>query len=145
MNRRLDPTKNPPQYVDEVLPTRTLKLKGPLERGRVRAPRGTILGSYRITGSFYETATGTYNLRVTRLSVFTGSRGNDWALRHSRDGTVDIIHFETPGQYNAHGGPLTPLYSFGPGTVSWGWIGNNAGGSVGSAYWTGQFMEGIVG
>ena len=137
--RRLDNRQNPPAYVDEALPTETVVLRGPLKRGRSRAPSGTIAGSYRITGSYQPTAPGTYSLRVTRLSVFAGSRYVSWFIRHSRTGTADIIYFPSAGQETRLGGPLEPVYAFGPGTVLYGFL------EAGSAYWMGQHLEGLAG
>ena len=141
LRRFFDPQRN--AYVDELLPTTTLKLKGPLKRGFIRAPRGTILGYYRVTGSHYQEAQGTYSLRITRASIFAGSREAMWAIRHSRQGTVDVLHFPVPGQQVILGEPNKPVYTFGPGTVTWGFIGNHAG-SIGSAYTMGQTLEGIA-
>ena len=129
--RFLDPQRVPAAMVDEVLPTSSKNLLV-LKRGRVRAPRGTIQGSMRITGSMRPFNPGTFSLRVTRVSVFTGSRNMAWAIRHSRTGTQDVQQFSSPGQVDLRGGPMTPVYSFGPGTVFWGFIGN-AGGAMGSA------------
>ena len=150
--RYLDRRTNPPRYVDEELPTSTVTFRGPLRRGAVRAPRGTILGSFRVTGSFYDYAPGSYSLRITRLSVFAGSREAQWMIRHSRVGTVDIQIFSGSStlatsqfqQRNFFGDPMRPLYSFGPGTVTWGFVGNHAG-SIGTRYTMGQFMEGVIG
>lgn len=138
---RMDPSGDPPAFVDVKLPTVSSAFRGPLRRGDVRAPRGTIIGSYRVTGSHYDNAPGTYALRVTRVSVYSGSRGNRWAIWHSRAGTYDIRHFEDPGQHDLLGGPDNPLYVFPPGSVLYGFIGNLAG-SIGSAYLMSQFMEG---
>lgn len=144
VRRFLDKSRDPPEFVDEELPTITVKLQGPERRVRERAPHGTVAGSYRVTGSFYEAAIGTYSLRVTRVSIFSGSRNSAWHIRHSRDGTVDLIDFESPGQHMALGKPDAPVYSFGPGTVSWGFVGDS-GGAMGSAYNVSQAMEGLLG
>lgn len=136
--RFLDRQRNPPEYVDEVLPTETVQLRGPLKRGVVRAPAGTIAGSYRITGTYQANAPGTFSLRVTRLSVFTGSREARWYIRHSRTGTADVVYFPTPGQETRLGAPREPVYAFGPGTVIYGFM------EAGSAYWHGQFLEALT-
>ena len=142
--RRIDPRLNPPDYVDEPLPTDS-KVLLVLRRGRIRAPRGTILGELRLTGSVRPLSSpGSFSLRVTRVSIVAGSRQVDWHIRHSRDGTYDIIHFESPGQVTRLGGPLEPIYAFGPGTVTWGFLGNAAG-SIGSAYTLAQHLEGYIG
>ena len=85
------------QYVDEELPTRTIKLSWPERRGpSVRAAHGTaqesppgtsrvnresyLQGSYRISGQHHDLAPGTYSLRITRLSLGVhggGSAGVD--------------------------------------------------------------------
>ena len=140
--RRLDLGLDPPEFVDDILPTTSLTFRGPERRGVERAPHGTQRGSYRVTGTFYENAPGTYSLRITRLSVFSGSREALWSLEHSRQGTIDIIHWESPGQEYRQGDPLRPLYSLGPGTISWGFIGDISG-RIGSGYNMGQFMSGV--
>ncbi|GEM_PF-4742280 len=142
--KRLDRQAIPPRYVDEELPT-TTKLLFPIRRGRVRAPRGTILGSMYLTGSARSpiSSPGSFSLRVTRVSVFTGSRNMEWFIRHSRKGTIDVISFQTPGQVAYLGNPLEPVYAMGPGTVIFGWLGD-AGGLMGSAYFTGQSLEGVI-
>ena len=142
--RRLDPALDPPEYKDVELPTMSVKLQGALRRSRERAPHGTVFGSLRLTGSFHELGKGTASLRVTRLSLFSGSRNNAWHIRHSRDGTVDVIDFEAPGQHVLLGNALEPIYSFGPGSITWGWLGNSAG-SIGSAHNVSQSMEGLLG
>ena len=142
--RYLDKQLSPPDYVAEELPTRTIKLRGPARRGVSRAPAGTILGSYRITGSWREaSAPGTYSARITRLSVFAGSPETRWFVRHSREGTTDIIYFPQAGHETRLGGPKNPIYSWGPGTVIYGFLPD--GTNIGSAHWLGQFMEGITG
>lgn len=139
--RIFDPIRNPPEVVDEALPTLTFKLRGTERRGVVRAPRGTLTGSMRITGSFRFAsagAPGTFGARITRLSVFSGSRESLWALRHSREGTLDVIYFPSAGQEFRAGDGEKPLYSVGPGTLLWNFL------DAGSAYWHGAFMEGIT-
>mgnify|MGYP001596621152 CR=1 FL=1 len=136
----IDKQRNPPGPVDEELPTTTIKLRSTIRRGRVRAPGGTTLGSYRVTGSYRElTSPGTFALRVTRVSIYAGSRGISWMVRHSRIGTVDIQTFDAPGQVNLLGDPMKPVYAFGPGTLIYGFL---EGG--GTQYFLSQFMEGVV-
>ena len=139
--RRTDPAQNPPREVDEVLPTVSVTLRGPLKRGRVRAPAGTIAGSYFITGSHRQLgAPGTFSLRITRVSIASGSRETGWFIRHSRQGTTDIIYFPTPGHVELLGRPDAPVYAFGrPGTVIWGFL------EAGSAHFLSQLMEGYAG
>jgi hypothetical protein len=141
--RLLDPLGNPPRYVDEELPVRSIVLQGIERKTSERGPHGTAVGSYRVTGTFYETAMGSNSLRVTRLSLFSGSRNNGWYMHHSRKGTVEEINFPSPGQHSAIGAPYEPLYSFGPGTITWGWKGDE-GGAMGSAFTMTQVMEGFV-
>ena len=142
--RMLDPYGNPPRYVDEELPVVSVKLQGIERKTSERGPHGTAVGSLRLSGSFYETAKGTNSLRITRLSLFSGSRNHSWFIRHSREGTVDEIGFESPGQHFAVGDPMAPIYAFGPGTITWGWRGDEAG-AMGSAFTMTQSMEGYLG
>ncbi len=137
--RALDPQQNPPADVDVVLPTQSITLRGPLKRGRTRAPAGTILGSYRITGSHRElTAPGTYSLRVTRVSLASGSRETGWVTRPSREGTRDIVYFPNPGHVELLGRPDAPIYAFGPGTIIYGFL------EAGSRHFLSQSMEGYL-
>lgn len=150
----LDRMLEPPGYVDEELPTRTRKLSWPQRRGVTqRATQGTasatasIEGSLRITGSHYDFNEGSYSFRVTRLSVgvagtnaFHGTT-YDWYLRHSREGTIDRIPFGAQDRVFSVGGPKTPIYAVGPGTLIWGWRFPQAGTHVTLA----QSMEGIFG
>ncbi len=140
----LDTQKNPPEFVDQVIPTDSKNLLF-AKRGRMRAPHGSGVGSITLTGSWRTlTGPGTYSLRITRVSLFTGSRNMEWGIWHSRVGTYDIIGFPTPGQETRLGAPMDPIYSFGPGTVKWGWLGD-AGGAFGSAYTLSKHLEGFVG
>ncbi len=138
--RRQDPSQNPPRIIDEPWPTVSVTLRGPLRRGRVRAPAGTIAGSYYLTGSHRQLgAPGTYSLRITRVSIATGSRETGWFIRHSRLGTKDVVYFPTPGHYVALGSPREPVYAFGsPGTVIYGFL------EAGSGHFLSQHMEGFV-
>lgn len=154
----LDPQRDPPEYVDEKLPTDTVKLMGPERRVRERAPHGTIPGSTRLTGSFYEAGgPGTYSLRVTRLHLevraaldsgtapdFGPGTTYFWYLRHSRTGTADVLAFDQSGRYVQHAEPLKPLYAFGPGTLEWGFLGDIHG-QVGTQVTFVQTMEGLLG
>lgn len=138
--RFTDPSQNPQAEVDQVLPTVSVTLRGPLKRGRTRAPAGTIPGSYYITGSHRQLgAPGTFSLRITRVSVASGSRETGWFIRHSRQGTKDIIYFPSPGHVELLGRPDAPVYAFGlAGTVIWGFM------EAGSAHFLSQSMEGYV-
>jgi hypothetical protein len=128
---------DPPEFVDEEVPSLTIKLPYRGLQGRQRAPRGTHTGTYYIKGTQYDTGIGTYGVRITRLSVFAGSRDVFWHIRHSRIGTVDIIYFPASGQEYQLGNGMAPIYSFGPGTISHGFL------NAGSAYWMGYHLEGV--
>jgi len=159
------------QFVDAELPTTTVKLLWPERRGAlVRATQGTvgansgyIVGSYRITGSHYDLTPGTYSLRIHRLSVGVhgaithgaadsniGSLGHfrgtvwRWGIWHSRTGTLDVIGFSEPGHIHTVSGPLTPIYSVGPGTLQWAWLGAQQS-HMGSHVDLMQSMEGVLG
>jgi len=148
--RHLDKQKDPWEYVDEELPTTTIKLKGAAGRVSTRAPLGTAAeGSYRITGSHYDFSPGTYSLRVTRLSVgvmgSTNFQGTlfQWHLRHSRQGTIDVLTFGAQGRVFERGDRMRPIYSAGPGTLFWGW--DTFKGELGTQVTLTQSMEAIPG
>ena len=145
--RVLDPALDPPAYVDEKLPTETVKFQGALRTSMDRAPAGTELGSYQVGGTFQVTGgRGTHSLRIVRLELYSGSRNNKWHIHHSRDGTVGLHDFANPGQVVVLGDQHKPIYSFGPGTISWGWLGDSiVGDNIGSAFDMRQSMEGILG
>lgn len=135
--RFLDRAKNPPEYVDEELPTKTVKIFSRKKQGTICY--GTTspinMGSIRFSGSHYDFSPGSSSLRIIRRSVHIGSVELDknieldWVLRHSREGTVDSIPFFlgtqlaanrrglNRGDAEAFGGPMNPLYVFGPGTL----------------------------
>ena len=134
--RRLDTRKNPWEYVDDELPTRTKKIFSRNKQGTLLDSNSglTIMGSVHFSGSHYNFAPGTCSFRVTRRSVSIGSSVNynseiEWKLRHSREGTVDVIPFFGGTQYSKYprsaanwkaealGGPMNPIYAFGPGTL----------------------------
>ena len=154
----LDPYGNPPRYVDEELPVVSVKLQGIERKTSERGPHGTALGSLRLTGSFHELAEGTNSLRVTRLSlgvvapntlgVGTPDIGLGtsyrWHIRHSRQGTVDVKLFSESGRIEERGDAMRPVYAFGPGTVTWGWLGDHFG-EVGSRVGFSQSLEGLLG
>jgi hypothetical protein len=157
--RLLDPLGNPPRYVDEELPVRTVKLQGAERKVYQRSPAGTSVGSFRLSGSFYETAMGSNSLRVTRLSLGVTGPGflgqgtpsalglgttYRWHIRHSRDGTTDIKLFHDSGRIEERGDGMAPLYSFGPGTIEWGFLGDHLG-QVGTQVSFVQSMEGLLG
>lgn len=159
------------EYKDAEIPTVTRTFSWPQRRGvRVRAARGTISatggyleGSHRLTGSHYDLAPGSYSMRVFRLSIgvaagghgvvtdenvgsdgnFRGGTSYLWHIRHSRDGTKDIINFPRPGHLHQVARPYEPIYSFGPGTVIWGWLGDHAG-NPGTRAWFLQSFEAVI-
>lgn len=139
-----DPQIDPPMFQDEELPTLSKTLRGAQRKGRERLPHGSALGSLRLTGSQREFSPGSYSLRVTRVSLSTGSRNMAWFIRHNRVGTVDVVDFPAPGQHYVVGAPMEPIYAFGPGTVIYGWLGDPTGG-FGSTAWVSQHMEGFIG
>ena len=150
----IDRTMDPPRYLDYDLPTSTKKFQGAVKRVFTRAPFGTILGSMRLTGSHYDLGLGSYSLRVTRRHVYIGTPNMAWHIRHSRQGTVDVLTTPTPraadvtpqwyGNFEALGNQEHPVYSFGPGTITWGFT-PLAGQVIGSAYPLIQSMEGVIG
>jgi len=135
--RFLDEMRNPPEYVDEKLPTKTVQIfKRAFGRGTVvHGQIGTVeMGSIHFSGSHYDFGPGSYSLRVTRRSVYVGSvmptRNTEleWMLHHSRKGTLDAIPFflgtqvpntrRVPLDAEARGGPMSPIYSLSPGTIT---------------------------
>jgi len=135
--RFLDESRNPPEYVDEKLPTKSVKIfkRGFANGTVIDGLSGTLsVGSIGFSGSHYDFAPGTFSLRIIRRSVYVGSviygRNLDaeWAIHHSREGTVDVIPFfigsQSPnrrsGEWRAEalGGPMSPIYTFGPGTIN---------------------------
>ena len=146
----LDKRRDPPEYIDEELPTTTILLKGPAGRVTTRTPRGTNAeGSYRITGSHYDTGKGTYSLRITRVNVSAVGTTNfqgtvhQWHIRHSRRGTIDVLTFGEQGRVILTGGPRSPVYAVGPGTLFWGW--DTFKGEMGTQVALTQVMEAIPG
>jgi len=126
--RLYDRRRDPPEYVDEQLPTATVRIFSRNKQGTILslADGLTIMGSVHFSGSHYETAPGSFSLRIIRRSVYIGSAKQaldmEWRLRHSREGTVDIIPFykgSVPISRSAEllGDPMRPIYAFGPGTI----------------------------
>lgn len=134
--RFLDKRRDPWEYVPEELPTKTVKIFSRNKQGTiVDATLGlTNMGSIAFSGSHYDFGPGSFSLRVIRRSVYIGSVRPDvntefeWMLRHSREGTVDMIPFFLGTQLanvhrarewlsEARGGPMNPIYAFGPGTI----------------------------
>ena len=159
--RYLDRQKDPPEFVDLELPTRTVKLKGPGRRVTFRAPAGSVEGSYRVTGSHYDLAPGTYSLRVVRISLGVmgeggagtgaGRGGLGWRgtvyshyIRHSRDGTIMENLFGQSEQRHIIGDPLKPILAVGPGTLFYAFR-NPATGGMGTRVTFSAQIEGILG
>ena len=136
--RFLDESRNPPEYVDEKLPTKSVKIFARWKPGTLFDPEihttaaPLNMGSFQFSGSHYDFAPGSYALRITRRSVYVGStdRRNvevEWRLRHSRLGTIDTIPISLgtytrvyrPNNWSleAFGNPMAPLYTLPPGTI----------------------------
>lgn len=125
--RYLDRRRNPPEYVDDELPTKTVHIfKRNLQGTAIDSNVGeTEMGSIEFSGSHYDFAPGSYALRIIRQSIGVGSFNPGagagllyWTLWHSREGTIDCIPFTAAGRLNQVGGPERPIYAFGPGTIS---------------------------
>lgn len=131
---RLDKSKNPWGVVEEELPTKMKFIFSRKKQGTILDSNSgvTNMGSMQFSGSNYDAYPGTYSFRVTGRNVAAGSMGPNtdawWYLHHSRLGTVDAMPIKQAGtqsiQYGipqvreANGGPLNPLYSFPPGTLT---------------------------
>ena len=130
----LDKSRDPWEYVDQELPTKTKKIFSRTKLGTIidSASGAVNMGSVQFSGSHHDFAPGSYSFRVTRQSVYVGSMAPDaqliWKLRHSREGTVDSIPFGRSGtmqaKYLRYGpstplvkAPLEPIYAVGPGTL----------------------------
>ncbi|MBA7711021.1 hypothetical protein ES703_119971 [subsurface metagenome] len=135
--RYLDRMKNPPEYVDEELPTKTVKIfkRGYANGTMIDGLSGTLsVGSIEFSGSHYDFGPGSFSLRIMRRSVYVGSvmvgrnLELEWAMHHSREGTIDVIPFFLGTQVpnlrgipigaEVLGGPMNPIYSLGPGTIN---------------------------
>lgn len=142
--RYIDRQVDPPIYVDDEIPSLSVQIVPRARRFFSLAAQGTLEASYYITGSRREFIPGTYGLRVTRLSLNPGSYTSNltsktWHIRHSRDGTYDVIQFAQGGAHVLiQGDPFRPIYAFGPGTVLFGF--DQAAGSFTRA----QLIEGFV-
>ncbi len=125
----LDKRRNPPEYVDEELPTKTVHIFSRNKLGTILDPSSgvTIMGSISFSGSHYDFSPGSFALRITRRNVSIGSAtypklNFEWKLRHSRLGTVDAIPFYkgtvgASARSEVVASPMAPIYSFGPGTL----------------------------
>jgi len=137
--RYLDRMMNPPDYRDEELPTKTVKIfnrgfnRGTMIAGSA-ASVAANMGSIHFSGSHYDFGLGSHSLRITRRSVYVGSVMSnrnlqaEWRLHHSRVGTLDKIPFfigtqasnRRSGDWKAEaiGDAMRPIYSLGPGTIT---------------------------
>lgn len=125
--RYLDRMRNPPEYVDDELPTKTVHLINRAQQGTIIDSNSGALnmGSVYFSGSHYDDAPGSFSLRITRRHAAVGSMDTAvgdvwWKLHHSRLGTVDMLPFQG-GVVHSHlerGDRLAPVYSFGPGTIT---------------------------
>ena len=122
----LDEMRNPPEYVEERLPTKTSKIFTRTKMGTcIDNSLGDInVGSIAFSGSHYEFSPGSYSLRITRHTLGIGSPGGPgaqlwWKLRHSRLGTIDAFGVAASrGYVERNRSPLEPIYSVGPGTIT---------------------------
>jgi len=125
--RFLDKSRNPWEYTDEELPTKTVHVFIRTKMGtRIDSSLGDInVGSIHFSGSHYDFGPGSYALRITRQDVGIGSPGGPggqcwWKLHHSRLGTIDAIPLigNDRDRLTRQGAPMEPLYSLGPGTIT---------------------------
>ena len=144
-------------YLDEELPTVTLKLQGIGRRASSRMPRGTVEGTYRITGTNYDLTPGTYSLRALRVTAGISGPGGagtrkdyQWSgttyafyVRHTRQGTLLFLPFDRAGVVDMRGNPRDPVFAVGPGTLAWAWQTLSAGG-VGTRVTVSQQIEGLL-
>lgn len=153
--RRYDPLTG--QFVDEEVPSITLKFTGPDRTSETRAPRGTVEGQYRVTGTNYDLTPGTYGVRFTRVSLSVAGEGGagtavtpkEFAgtvyahhIRHSREGTLLVTLFDRSGRVDYRGDDQHPVVSAGPGTLLWGWR-EVTPGAMGTRVTFAQTMEAV--
>ncbi len=124
--RLLDKRRDPWEYRDEELPTKTVHIFPRAKQGTaIDSIAGeTKMGSINFSGSHYDFGPGSYSLRIIRRTITIGSMASDgqcwWHLHHSREGTIDSIGFRK-NDYSPwihHGNPMEPLYALGPGTIT---------------------------
>ena len=135
----LDKSQDPWKLVEEELPTKSKRIFSRSKQGTIidSASGPIIMGSVHFSGNHYDFAPGSYSFRVTRRVAACGSAALNheiwWSLRHSREGTIDMLPFkqsmvpgvggtastvaQSPRVLEAIGGPLNPVYAFGPGTL----------------------------
>ena len=136
----LDKSRDPWEYVDQELPTQTKRIFSRAKQGTIidSASGAMNMGSVQFSGSHYDYAPGSYSFRVTRRVAAVGSASLNhdiyWMLRHSQEGTLDVLPFkqsvitgiggsastvvQSPRVLEAIGGPMNPIYSFGPGIIT---------------------------
>ena len=125
-HRFLDKARNPWEYIDQELPTTTVKVFARRKMGSaIDNSLGDVnFGSTQFTGSKYDFSPGSYSLRFTRHTIGVGSPGGPggqfwWKLHHSRLGTIDAIPMASArGQIIRDKAPMEPLYVLPPGTVT---------------------------
>jgi hypothetical protein len=101
----LDESKNPPEFVDEIIPTSPIRI---FKQGRPSSTGTWMLGGYYI---------GTNQvLQITFEDFNTNTPNVFFRLYHSRDGTLDLPYLEAAGQETRIGDLHSPLESIGPGT-----------------------------
>lgn len=124
--RYLDRMRNPPEYMDEELPTKTVKVFKRKQQGTaIDNSLGDLnFGSIKFSGSNYDFAPGSYSLRIIRHNISIGSPGGPgaqlwWKLHHSQLGTIDAIAMNNArGNLVRDGAPLEPLYALGSGGIT---------------------------
>ena len=101
----LDESKNPPEFVDEKIPTSPIRI---FKQGRPSSTGTWFIGSHYI---------GTNQvLQITFESFNTNTPNVFFRLYHSRDGTLVLPYLEAAGQDTRIGDLHKPLESVGPGT-----------------------------
>jgi len=119
------------EWVDVFLPTETIK------RGqKVRGTGASVLIASHYVG-VGTPATVKKAFLVTRAEFATSSPDTWFSVVHSREGTVGVKYFESPGHQLALAEVNRPIYSFSTGTV------RIHGITLGSAQDFAAFIEGV--
>ena len=105
----LDQSKNPPEFVDEVIPTEPVRI---FKQGRSGYTRS--VGSFMLVGS-YEVGTNQV-MQIVFEDFNTNTPNVFFRLHHSRLGTLDLPYLESKGQETRIGDLNQPLESIPPGT-----------------------------
>jgi len=123
----LDKSRDPWEYVDQELPTKTKQIFARRKQGTMldSASGDTIMGSVAFSGLHHDFSPGSYSLRVTRRTLSIAPSATQafkygWRLRHSSLGTIDSITLQGSalGIINEQvKDPLSPIYALPPGTV----------------------------